>query len=180
MGTVKITILSDKLRGTSFTLTEETYTIGRSDAADICIAEPTISGHHCTFTLVAEGTYTIKDEGSTNGTRLNGEKLEDEPRQLKDGDLLQFGNVELLFENKEARIAAPMKTVTVINLDETGSMDITNTKLKNIGTKVSSKRRGQLRDNRKHNMILIAIISVLGIAVLCLLTILVLKLLQSK
>ena len=181
MSTAKITILSGDLSGTSFPLKDEHYTVGRNDSADLCIPEPTISGHHCSLTLVGEGVYSIKDEGSTNGTRLNGEKLEpDQPRTMKDGDLLQVGNVELLFENKESKGQSPVKTMTVINLDDTGTMDITSTGLKNIGTKVGKTKGGTIRENRKHNMIFIIIIALLSIGVIAGIVYLLLMILSNQ
>ena len=166
MSTAKITILSDPLRGTSFPLKESLYTVGRNDSADICIPEPTISGHHCSLTLLEDGTYSLKDEGSTNGTRLNNQKLEpQQPMVLKDSDLIQVGNVEILFESKEGKAQSTVKTMTVINLDDTGTMDITNTGLQNIGMKVN-KRDRVVRENRKHNMIFIVILAILILVVL--------------
>ena len=106
------------------------------------------------------------DEGSTNGTRLNNQKLEpQQPMVLNDSDLIQVGNVEILFESKEGKAQSTVKTMTVINLDDTGTMDITNTGLQNIGMKVN-KRDRVMRENRKHNMIFIAIIAILIIVVL--------------
>lgn len=163
MSTVKITILSDKMRGTSFSLTNEQYTIGRSDTADICIPDPTISGHHCTLLRIGEDAYAIKDEGSTNGTRVNGEKLTDEVVNLQNGDLLQVGNVEMLFENADAH-HAEIRSMTVINLDDTGTVDVSNSGLRNLGLKTSSKKPMTLRENKKHNTIFMALIAILGIA----------------
>jgi pSer/pThr/pTyr-binding forkhead associated (FHA) protein len=180
MSTAKITVLSDPLRGTSFPLKEELYTIGRNDSADICIPEPTISGHHCTLTLLENGTYSIKDEGSTNGTRLNNERLE--PQQsmtLSDSDIIQVGNVEILFENKDTRAQNPVKTMTVINLDDTGTMDITNTGLQNIGMKVNGKDRG-IRENRKHNMIFVVLIAILSLLVIGGIGMLIMMILKNK
>ena len=55
---VKITILSEQMRGASFALNNERYTIGRSDSADVCIPDPTISGHHCTLIQVEPDSRT--------------------------------------------------------------------------------------------------------------------------
>ena len=180
MSTAKITILSDPLRGTSFPLKEALYTVGRNDSADICIPEPTISGHHCSLTLLEDGTYSLKDEGSTNGTRLNNQKLEpQQPMVLKDSDLIQVGNVEILFESKEGKAQSTVKTMTVINLDDTGTMDITNTGLQNIGMKVN-KRDRVVRENRKHNMIFIVIIALLSIGVIAGIVYLLLMILSNQ
>ena len=67
MATAKIQILSDgPMRGTSFQLPNESYTIGRSESCDICIPDSTISGHHCTLFQADEGVYMLRDEGSTS------------------------------------------------------------------------------------------------------------------
>lgn len=165
MGNVKITILSDKMRGTAFTLSNEQYTIGRSDTANICIQEPTISGHHCTLMRTGEDSYAVRDEGSTNGTRVNGEKLTDEVVTLKNGDLLQVGNVEMLFENEEEH-HAEIRTMTVINLDDTGTVDVSNAGMKNLAMKNSAKKPMSLRDNKKHNAIFYIVLAILGVLVL--------------
>ncbi|MBR6372374.1 MAG: hypothetical protein IKS20_04265, partial [Victivallales bacterium] len=73
--------------------------------------------------------------------------------------------VEILFESKESKAQSTVKTMTVINLDDTGTMDITNTGLQNIGMKVT-KRGRVTRENRKHNMIFIVILAILLIVVL--------------
>ncbi|MBR4673249.1 MAG: FHA domain-containing protein [Victivallales bacterium] len=166
MSNIKITILSDKMHGTSYVLTNDSYTVGRSDTADICIPEPTISGHHCTFIKDEDGNYFLKDEGSTNGTRINGEKLEetDDPVKLNNGDLLQFGNIEVLFENTEAH-KSESRTMTVINLDDTGDVSHTSN-LKSLGIKNSPKRSQTLRDNRMHNALFKVIIILLILAIL--------------
>ena len=166
MANIKITILSDKMHGTSYVLTNDSYTVGRSDTADICIPEPTISGHHCTFIKDEEGNYFLKDEGSTNGTRINGEKLEetDDPVKLNNGDLLQFGNIEVLFENTEGH-KSESRTMTVINLDDTGDVSHTS-HLKSLGIKNSPKRSQTLRDNKVHNAIFKAIIILLILVIL--------------
>ena len=165
MANIKITILSDKLQGTSYVLTNDSYTVGRSDTADICIPEPTISGHHCTFIKNEDGLYFLKDEGSTNGTRVNGEKLAetDEPVLLNNGDLLQFGNIEVLFENTEGHKSEGSRTMTVINLDDTGVADRVSTTLHNMAGKTGAKRRVMLRDNRRHKIIFYVIIVLLAI-----------------
>ena len=166
MANIKITILSDKLQGTSYVLTNDSYTVGRSDTADICIPEPTISGHHCTFIKDEDGQYFLKDEGSTNGTRVNGEKLAetDDPVKLNNGDLLQFGNIEVLFENTEGH-KAESRTMTVINLDDTGDVSHTSN-LKSLGIKNSPKRSQTLRDNKKQNAAFMVIIILLSLGII--------------
>ncbi len=167
MANAKITILSDKMRGTSFVLTNDEYSIGRSDSADICIPEPTISGHHCTLIKMGDNEYAVRDEGSTNGSRINGEKLEEngEPVTLSNGDLLQVGNIELLFENAESSRHEATKTLTVINLDDTGTVSLSQGAMANLSKKNSKiKRSRSLRDNKKQNAIMISLIVLIALA----------------
>jgi pSer/pThr/pTyr-binding forkhead associated (FHA) protein len=169
MAAAKILILSEQMRGASFSLTNEQYTIGRSESADICIADPTISGHHCTLLQQAPGSFAIRDEGSTNGTRVNGAKVQNDVVPLNNGDILQVGGVEILYDNSEER-RSDMRATTVINLEETGTVDVSVTAMKNLAGRSKMRRSGALRENKKHTMLFMAMIACLGVVVLALLS----------
>ncbi|MCI0711660.1 MAG: FHA domain-containing protein [Chloroflexi bacterium] len=78
----------------SFELAGPTVTLGRDIINDITISDPEVSRQHCHFIKSAEG-YTLRDLGSTNGTFVNGERLEgDHP--LKNGDRIGFGETVLM------------------------------------------------------------------------------------
>ena len=63
------------------------------DTAD----SPSVSRRHAQI-LLRKGSYLVHDLKSTNGTRVNGEELELDSRvQLRHGDTIQFGDVELIF-----------------------------------------------------------------------------------
>jgi hypothetical protein len=70
--------------------------IGRSTDADIVIAAHEISRRHAEILPDRDG-WTITDLGSTNGVRLNGRTL-GVPTRLQDGDVIEVGAVELIFE----------------------------------------------------------------------------------
>jgi pSer/pThr/pTyr-binding forkhead associated (FHA) protein len=74
-----------------FEIAEGTNTIGRRDGSDIVISDPYISGSHAE--LVAEnGVFTITDVGSTNGTFVNGVRLEpNQPKDILDSDEVTIG-----------------------------------------------------------------------------------------
>jgi pSer/pThr/pTyr-binding forkhead associated (FHA) protein len=48
-----------------------------------------------------EGTLLLADAGSTNGTFINGRRIAyGEARQIEDGDVARFGDVEAGFANQ--------------------------------------------------------------------------------
>ncbi|MEM1178190.1 MAG: FHA domain-containing protein [Acidobacteriota bacterium] len=72
--------------------------IGRSTNNDITVAVDSVSKVHGYFVVDDDGAYRFTDHGSTNGTRLNGHKLEPSQKHLlHDGDILQLG-LEVMLE----------------------------------------------------------------------------------
>jgi pSer/pThr/pTyr-binding forkhead associated (FHA) protein len=65
--------------------------IGRGTGVDVRIPFQTVSGHHATVRVEGTG-YVLTDEGSTNGTWVNGTKLPpSRPKPLRTGDAIQIG-----------------------------------------------------------------------------------------
>jgi len=73
-----------------YQLSARTITIGRGERNAIIIGEDAVSSRHGELRQRESG-YDFVDLGSTNGTRLNGEVIGAEPRELHDGDLLVLG-----------------------------------------------------------------------------------------
>lgn len=69
--------------------------IGRAQDNQVVLNDPTISRHHA-WIKPEEEEFLVFDVGSANGTFVNDEKVE-EPRRLKSGDVVRFGDVELIF-----------------------------------------------------------------------------------
>ncbi len=53
----------------------KTVTIGRNTSNDVLISDPYVSGQHAVITQNDDGTYSISDLGSRNGTYVNGKKI---------------------------------------------------------------------------------------------------------
>jgi Protein of unknown function (DUF3662)/FHA domain len=70
--------------------------IGRSGDVDIVIAAHEVSRRHAQILPDRDG-WTLTDLDSTNGVRLNGRPL-GVPTRLQDGDVIEVGSVELIFE----------------------------------------------------------------------------------
>jgi pSer/pThr/pTyr-binding forkhead associated (FHA) protein len=69
-------------------------TMGRAPRADFVVDAALVSRVHCRLTLNDAGTLELEDLGSTNGTFVNGRKVQ--KVLLSDGDKLTVGRVEFL------------------------------------------------------------------------------------
>ena len=88
---------ADLDEGEDFTLDSSQVTIGRGLRNDIAIAsDEYASARHARFEPRQDGVW-VQDLGSTNGTYLNGKRLE-QPRRLTSGDVIRVGETDLRFE----------------------------------------------------------------------------------
>jgi hypothetical protein len=72
------------------------FTIGRVDGNDLIMPDYAISKQHAILEI-KRGSYIIRDCDSTNGTTVNGKRLDKKPVQLKDGDIVGFARYEFTF-----------------------------------------------------------------------------------
>ncbi len=96
---------SPEFAGKSFDLTGPEITVGRVEDNKIQIEHASISGHHALLKLDALD-YVIKDLESTNGSRINGEKILEQ--KLRRNDVLRLGNIELLYDSEHSPPGQPM------------------------------------------------------------------------
>lgn len=71
-------------------------TVGRDAASDVVVNDEAASARHALIELQG-GSWWIEDQGSTNGTLLNGERLGRRER-IRDGDVVEIGRIGLRFE----------------------------------------------------------------------------------
>jgi predicted component of type VI protein secretion system len=103
----------------TFDLLGKEITVGRVADNTIQIEHASISGHHAVFKLDALD-YVIKDLDSTNGTRINGERVTEQ--KLRRNDILRLGNIELLYDSEHQPPGQPMPTPSArVNLAECAS-----------------------------------------------------------
>jgi len=68
-------------------------TVGRATGADFIVDAPLVSRVHCRLTALPDGGLEVVDLESTNGTFINGERIQ--TGRLASGDRLGVGRVEL-------------------------------------------------------------------------------------
>ena len=79
---------SGSLGGKKFKFYDDNVLAGRSDDADLTVADDLVSFEHCRFTVKADGLY-LTDLGSSNGTYVNGTRHDS--GFISFGDRVSFG-----------------------------------------------------------------------------------------
>jgi EAL domain-containing protein (putative c-di-GMP-specific phosphodiesterase class I) len=74
------------------------FTVGRNETCDYQIASTRVSREHAEIARQGD-TFRVRDLQSTNGTFLNGQRINGES-PLRDGDLLVIADVEFCFCNR--------------------------------------------------------------------------------
>jgi len=82
------------LEDTPYPLSSDNVSLGRGLENDIVLEDRRVSRIHARLTKTG-GYWTVRDEGSTNGTFVNGRMVAQ--HVLKNGDRLSLGGLELTF-----------------------------------------------------------------------------------
>lgn len=76
--------------------------VGRVSDNELSLNDASVSKIHAALTMNLQGTLLVADTGSTNGTFINGRRISyGEARQIEDGDVVGFGDVEVRFRKSE-------------------------------------------------------------------------------
>jgi len=94
----RLAAISGKLKGAIFALNEETLVIGRETAANLCIADASVSRRHSKIEKKESG-FVISDLESLNGTFVN--DLPVRSRVLEHGDRVRIGDSQFVFLTHE-------------------------------------------------------------------------------
>lgn len=87
--------LTDQVSGTKWILAEGDYVLGSSDECQITVKAVGTSRRHAKLTVCSSGC-TIEDLNSTNGTGINGQRLEvGRMEAVSPGDTIQLGKATL-------------------------------------------------------------------------------------
>jgi hypothetical protein len=113
--TATLVITSGEREGEQFELVEDTI-LGRVDA-DVTLDDVEVTRQHALIRIRATGA-DIADLGSTNGTFVDGKRLEQRAK-LSNGSVIRVGQTELRFvqgveEDQGTRVSAPGKQPVVL------------------------------------------------------------------
>src|SRR5437667_12256996 len=91
---VSLNVVAGPQTGRSFTFDQhDTFMIGRSEDSQFCLPHDRFfSRHHCLIEIAPPQAF-LRDLGSTNGTYINGMRVE--AAYLKSGDRIQGGETVL-------------------------------------------------------------------------------------
>jgi pSer/pThr/pTyr-binding forkhead associated (FHA) protein len=79
--------------GMAFVLPAGVTTVGRHPESDIFLDDVTVSRHHCRFSWDGN-SLVVEDSGSTNGTYVNGDRVD--RAELHPGDEVLIGRFHLI------------------------------------------------------------------------------------
>ncbi len=82
------------------------FVIGRDPSCDRVVDASTVSGRHARVSSGASGGVVVEDIGSSNGTFVNGRRI-DGPVSVKAGDLISFGSLTMLLAVESRAVAVP-------------------------------------------------------------------------
>lgn len=93
----RLVAISSNFAGREYPISSTVCIIGRDTQSDICITQASVSGRHAEIRQNANGSFEIRDLGSSNGTKVNGQEVGQTPHELQSGEIIAFGQVVTRF-----------------------------------------------------------------------------------
>src|SRR4051812_12464257 len=99
----KLTVVSGPNRGSSYSVQEDGETsIGRQTGNAIVLPSSKVSKRHCVL-VVSDGELVVKDQGSSNGTFVNGSLTK--IKKIQPGDRISVGEFVLELSEPAQRLS---------------------------------------------------------------------------
>ncbi|MFJ8828137.1 FHA domain-containing protein [Streptomyces sp. NPDC102467] len=95
LGSALLVVRRGPNSGSRFLLDGDLTTAGRHPQSDIFLDDVTVSRRHVEFRRQQDGSFTVSDVGSLNGTYVNRERIDSVT--LNNGDEVQIGKYRLVF-----------------------------------------------------------------------------------
>ncbi|MFO0949299.1 MAG: ATP-binding protein [Planctomycetota bacterium] len=108
-----LTVIQGPDRGRRFELDDKVPTIGRDAKNSIRLHDSEISRQHAEFRQTDNG-FIVRDLNSSNGTYLNGERIE--YGAVKTGDRIRVGRTELIFTADSPQVTGTVDLANKINM----------------------------------------------------------------
>ena len=90
-------VVAGGIPGTMVRLSERETSLGRSTNCTFQISDITVSREHASLFVDNNGSVRVRDDGSSNGTYLNGKRIRPQRLvELADGDRIQLGTTVVL------------------------------------------------------------------------------------
>jgi hypothetical protein len=112
-----LTSQSEEFPGKRFELTGPKLPLGRVADNALQIEHNSVSSHHAELMLDGND-YKVVDLESTNGTRVNGERISES--KLRRGDTVRFGNIDFSYDSEYSAPASALPSPSS-GLDLSGS-----------------------------------------------------------
>ena len=151
--------MSGSIKGRRYEIARDEVRLGRRDDNDIAIEDSSVSGHHCVVLRDGE-KYTLRDMGSTNGTRLNGVSIQE--ARLKPKDIIQVGAVEVLFDGENVDTLPEERR-------STSRIEVLTGPAETPTTFRSASPFGARRDTRRAWLVVVTLIAIAALVMLALL-----------
>ena len=90
----RLVAINGSKKGTTFPLTADQITIGRESTSVVSLNHASVSRRHCVIEREGDN-FKIRDLGSSNGTFVNGQPVND--KTLNHADQVRIGSIALLF-----------------------------------------------------------------------------------
>ncbi|MGC8863700.1 MAG: FHA domain-containing protein, partial [Armatimonadota bacterium] len=101
-----VTIVLGRNEGKQFILSKPTTTIGRDELSDIPLyGDMGVAKQHAVIRTLDRRTFVFQDLGSPTGSGVNGVRVVE--KHLVDGDRIQIGSFQLLFNQRSGAAFAP-------------------------------------------------------------------------
>ncbi len=168
-------ILSEEMKGQTFELVGDKVTVGRLPDNTVQLEHDAVSGHHAE--LIKKGDdYVLRDLNSTNGTRVNGQRILE--FRLTHQDIMHFGSLELQYLASSSTALRPLpspnkKTVDLSAVPKESFM-------RPASYSSSSPFKVSRGDASKSKTYLQITLIALGVVAICLLTIVLFAIFRTK
>jgi len=110
----KLVVTSAEMKDRTFELVEDRISVGRLPENGIRLEDKAISSHHAELNRKGED-YVVRDLNSTNGTRVNGQRIVEQ--RLIHGDVVCFGHIELQYFSSSKTAPQPLPELNKKTVD---------------------------------------------------------------